>query len=59
MVENRLCEDICSRSLQGTQVKETGRYLQARDLSAFLNRGQIFAKDHSLGITTPWDLENH
>ena len=40
----------CSRSLQGTQVKETGRYLQARDLLAFLNRGQMFARDHSLGF---------
>ena len=40
---------MCSSNLQGTQVKETGRYLQARDLSPFLNRGQMFARDHSLG----------
>ena len=42
---------LYSRSLQGTQVKETGRQLQARDLSAFLNRGQMFAKGHSLGFS--------
>ena len=45
---------IHSRSLQGNEgmrVKETGRLLQARDLSAFLNRGQMFATDHSLGVS--------
>ena len=39
---------MCSRSLQGIQVKETGRQLQARDLSPFLKGGQILASDHSL-----------
>ena len=43
---------MCSSNLQGTQVKETGRKLQARDLSPFLNWGQMFARDHSLGIST-------
>ena len=33
------------------QVKKTGRQLHAKDLSAFLNRRQMFAKDHSLGIS--------
>ena len=42
---------MCSSYLQGTQVKETGRQLQARDLSPFLNRGQMFARGHSLGIS--------
>ena len=42
---------MCSSNLQGTQVKETGRLLQARDISPFLNSGQMFAKDHSLGIS--------
>ena len=38
---------MCSSNLQGTQVKER----RARDLSPFLNRGQMFARDHSLGIS--------
>ena len=42
---------MCSSNLQGTQVKETGRQLQARDLSHFLNSGQMFARDHSFGIS--------
>ena len=42
---------MCSSNLQGTQVNEIGRYLQARDLSPFLNRGQMFARDHSIGIS--------
>ena len=42
---------MCSSNLQGTQVKETGRFVQARDLSPFLNSGQMFARDHSLGIS--------
>ena len=33
---------MCSCNLQGTQVKETGRYLHTSDLSLFLKRGQIF-----------------
>ena len=44
-------QKICSRSLQGIQVTETGRLLQARDLSPFLKSGQILASDHSLGIS--------
>ena len=42
---------MCSSNLQGTQVKETGRYLHASDLSLFLKRGQIFARDHFFGIS--------
>ena len=42
---------MCSSNLQGTQVKETGRLLLARDLSPFLNSGQMFARDHSLEIS--------
>ena len=42
---------MCSSNLQGTQVKETGRYLHASDLSLFLKRGQISARDHSFGIS--------
>ena len=42
---------MCSSNLQGTQVKETGRLLHASDLSLFLKRGQIFARDHSFGIS--------
>ena len=42
---------MCSSNLQGTQVKETGRYLQVRDLSPSLNSGQMFARDHSLGFS--------
>ena len=41
---------MCFSNLQGTQVKETGRYLQASDLSPFLNKGIMFASVHSLGI---------
>ena len=33
------------------QVKEIGRKLHASDLSLFLKRGQIFARDHSFGIS--------
>ena len=42
---------MCSSNLQGTQVRETGRQLHASDLSLFLKRGQIFARDHSFGIS--------
>ena len=42
---------ICSSNLQATQVKETGRLLQASDLSPFLNKGLMFASVHSLGIS--------
>ena len=51
---------ISSKSLQGTQVKETGRWLQARDLSAFLNREQMFAKDfgfHPSLLTVEKDVQ--
>ena len=37
---------ICS-SIQGTQVKDTGRYLYADSMPFFLKRGQIFTRDHS------------
>ena len=37
---------MCSSNLQGTQVKETGRSLQASDLSPFLNKGLMFASVH-------------
>ena len=40
-----------SSILQGTHIKETGRKLQASDLSLFVNRGQVLANDHSLGIS--------
>ena len=42
---------MCSGNLQGTQVKETGRQLQASDLSPFSNKGLMFASVHSLGIS--------
>ena len=42
---------MCTSNLQGTQVKETGRQLQARGLSPFLNSGKMFTRDHSLGIS--------
>ena len=38
--------------LHGIHVSDTGRYkLQARALSHFLKRGQMFARSHSLGIS--------
>ena len=42
---------LSSRSLQGMHIKETGRKFWARDLSLFLNRRQISARYHSLGIS--------
>ena len=42
---------MCSSNLQGTQFKGTGRSLHASDLSLFLKSGQIFARDHSFGIS--------
>ena len=41
---------MCSCNLQGTQVKETGRQLHS-GLSFFFKRVQIFARDHSFGIS--------
>ena len=55
---------MCSSNLQGTQVKETGRWLQARDLSPFSNSGQMFERDHFLANLSsyfrcyPWDWGN-
>ena len=42
---------ICSSNLHGTHARDTGRQLQARTLSHFLKRGQMFARSHSLGIS--------
>ena len=44
-------QTICSRSLHGIQVKESGRELQARDPSTFLKSEQILVSDHSLGVS--------
>ena len=43
--------NICLSNVHGTQVRETGRLLQAKDLSPFLKSGHIFFRDHSLGIS--------
>ena len=42
---------MCSSYLQRRHVNETGRQLLAKTMSPFLNKGQMFAKDHSSGIT--------
>ena len=49
-------QTMCSSNLQAAQVREIGRYLQARDMSPFLNRGLIFASVHSLG-TSPDSID--
>ena len=39
-----------SSIVQGTYIRETGLYLHASVLSFFSNRGQMFAREHSIVI---------
>ena len=45
-------QTTCSSNSLGAQIRETGRYLQAKELSPFWYRGHMFASDHSLGISS-------
>lgn len=48
---------ICSKVLQHIDVRDTGRYLDALDLSPFLNNGVTYAVFQSSG-TFPWSNDD-